>query len=144
LGTNDGSQRVPAPDGKTLLGSIPTFQYRNAVGDFTFDYYDNPGLKELKFLPFFLPSAEGVNKYLYDSITKVETSSFKLIKSGRLGLDSLPDGSITFKNLSTTNLKAILAANDIRDLELHRNNGVTALVQTKRLLDGNGYVNGTR
>lgn len=46
----------------------------------------------------------------------VEKSSFEFIKKGRLGLDSIPDGSITFKDLSATKLNAIFAINDIRDL----------------------------
>lgn len=58
----------------------------------------------------------------------VETSSVTLIKGSRSGLDAIPDGAVTFKTLSNTELKAVLAANDIRNTELHRNNGVTALM----------------
>jgi hypothetical protein len=40
-------------------------------------------------------------------------------------------------------MKAVLATNDIRDLEMHRNNGVTALAETRDLLGIDSSVNGT-
>jgi hypothetical protein len=46
----------------------------------------------------------------------VEKSSVQLINKSRSGLDCIPDGAVTFKNLSQTKLKATLAINDIRDL----------------------------
>ena len=50
------------------------------------------------------------------------------IKNGNQGLDILPDGAINFTTVSNTSLQAILSVNDVRDLGLHRNNGVTNLV----------------
>jgi hypothetical protein len=40
-------------------------------------------------------------------------------------------------------MKAVLAINDIRDLDLHRNNGVTACLEAKRPLTSDIYVNAT-
>lgn len=38
------------------------------------------------------------------------------MKKSRSGLDAIPDGAVTFKNLSKNGFKAVLASNDIRDL----------------------------
>jgi hypothetical protein len=43
-------------------------------------------------------------------------------------LDAIPDGSVTFNTLSKTQLNITLSVNDVRDLDMHRNNGITALV----------------
>lgn len=56
----------------------------------------------------------------------------------------MPDGAIDFKNLSATYLKSAISSNDVRDLDMHRNNGATALRETRKIVDTlAAYVNGT-
>lgn len=43
-------------------------------------------------------------------------------------MDILPDGAVNFKAVSNTTLQATISVNDIRDLDMHRNNGVTNLL----------------
>lgn len=61
-----------------------------------------------------------------------------------MGLDGIPDGAVDFQTLSQSQLKATISINDVRDLELHRNNGANLLVETKKLLEGDGYAKGTK
>ena len=76
-----------------------------------------------------MPSAyANVNTDIYNNIIKVQANSFEFIKKGRKGLDSIPDGSVTFNTLSNTSLDISLSVNDIRDLDMHRNNGISALI----------------
>ena len=43
----------------------------------------------------------------------------------------MPDGAVEFKVLNKTKMKAVVRANDARDLDLHRNNGVTKLGEAR-------------
>jgi hypothetical protein len=49
---------------------------------------------------------------------------------------------MNIKTLSNTSLVASLSINDIRDLDMHRNNGITNLFESHQLLGG-GYINGS-
>lgn len=137
MGSNDGSAQVLTPDDKTLLGSIVNVEPSTLIPDFTINYYTNPANKTSKYLPFFIPSAYGnVNKDLFNNITSIEDGSFLSIKGGRNGLDSLADGAVTFKVLNKNKMSAVIATNDIRDLEMHRNNGVAGLSEVKKIIGG--------
>lgn len=65
----------------------------------------------------------------------MEGSDFKTIKNGRDGLDTVPDGAISFKEVTPAKLNVTLRINNVRDLDLHRNNGVTNVKESKRLKD---------
>jgi hypothetical protein len=72
LGVNDGAKKVPVPDNITLLGSIINAPPSVSINNFTLNYYTDPKKWEVKYLPFFLPSAYGdVNKDVYNNITVV-------------------------------------------------------------------------
>lgn len=51
-------------------------------------------------------------------------------------MDSLADGAVTFKVLNKNKMSAVIATNDIRDLEMHRNNGVAGLSEVKKIIGG--------
>lgn len=117
MGLNDGSSQILDSDNKTLLGSILNVKPSTLIPNFTINYYANSTDITPKYLPFFLPSAYGdVNKDLFKNITAVEEGSFLALKAGRNGLDSIPDGSVTFKTLNMNQMNVVIAANDIRDL----------------------------
>ena len=137
LGLNDGSAQILAPDDKTLLGSIVNVEPSTLISNFTINYYTNPANQTAKYLPFFIPSAFGnVNKDLFNNISAIEDGSFQSIKSGRNGLDSLADGAVTFKVLNKNKMSAVISTNDIRDLQMHRNNGVSGLTEVKKIIGG--------
>jgi hypothetical protein len=146
LGSNDGLNQKLIPDA-SILGSIlnlpvdlPTNAY---VDNFTIDYYTTPSTGVKKYLPFFIQTNyNDVNVDLFHNISVVEKESFQLIQKGRSGLDCIPDGAVKFQDLNATYLRASIAAQDIRDLEMHRNNGVSALEETRKLLSGM-YTNGS-
>ena len=54
----------------------------------------------------------------------------------------MPDGAVEFKTLNYTKMKAVVRANDARDLDMHRNNGVTKLGEARELTSGT-WINGS-
>jgi hypothetical protein len=122
-------------DNKTILGAIPSDPNIRVV--YTDDYYTNPNQNVSKYVPFF-KETNNSNAELYQRLTKIQSNTFQDISNGTNGLDYLPDGAITFQAISNTTIRAKLQVNDVRDLDLHRNNGVTNLKESRKLVSG-GY-----
>lgn len=102
--------------------------------DVSLDYY-NKGPITNNFVPFFVSTKSNINAELFERTEVVENQDFNTIKSGRDGLDTIPDGAISFKEVSMSKLNATIKINDLRDLDLHRNNGVTNLKESRQLKD---------
>ena len=71
--------------------------------------------------------SQDVNADLFRNISNIEHGSFTYLKKQGPGLDAMPDGAVHFTTLNQQQLKAIISANDCRDLDMHRNNAVSSL-----------------
>ena len=90
-------------------------------------------------VPFFLKSNNtSVNSMLYSRLEIISNTDIDLLKD-RGGLDYLPDGAYDITRLSNQNLTFDLKVNDVRDLEMHRENGVSRIGLLKKLKGRNTY-----
>ena len=92
--------------------------------------YNHPEQGKDKYLPFFIESKD-VNRDLFQNISIIQTKSYTYINNSGPGLDGLPDGAVEFQTLNSNKMKAVLKINDVRDLDIHRNNGISKLAESR-------------
>jgi hypothetical protein len=66
------------------------------VGNYYPDYYSNSSNTVLKYFPFFTETND-INADLFSRLKTIQSNSFTIIKKGREGLDSLPDGAFSME-----------------------------------------------
>lgn len=78
-------------------------------------------------VPFFLERNEtSLNAEIFNRLKQLGEADFNVI-SKKNGTHFLPDGGISFTSTSDQNLKFDLKVNDVRDLDLHPVNGISAI-----------------